>query len=98
MNWKSRQLSIILTAAFSYSGLVTSFYHHHDFSLDSGFSLCKFVAEVPLADNAAAQQPLKPYFVSLYSFSEVSLSRSTTFSIGLTARAPPASVLSAEHI
>ncbi len=96
MNWDSRHLSIIFIAALLYSGLFTSFYHHNDFSPYSGCSLCKFVGEVSFADTAAPQQPVKPYFTSLYAFPETSLHISTTFPIGLIARAPPASALSGQ--
>jgi hypothetical protein len=90
MNWKSRHLSIIFIAALLYSGLVTSFYHHHDFSLHSGCGFCKFVAEVPLADNAAPQQPIGPYFISLHVFLGSTFQASVAPSTGLIARAPPA--------
>ncbi len=96
MDLKNRHLSIIFIAAFLYSGLFTSFYHHSDFSFYSGCSLCKFVAEVSSADNAAPQQPVEPYFISLYAFPETSFHISTTFPIGLIARAPPAFDLSGQ--
>ena len=97
MSLNSRHLSIIFIAAFLYAGLFTSFYHHnYECSPYSGCSLCKFVGEVSSADNAAPQQPVEPYFISLYAFPETSLHFSTTFPVGLIARAPPVSALSGQ--
>lgn len=94
MNWKNKQLSAIFIATFLYSVLVTSFYHHDDFSFRSGCGLCKFIAEACIADNAAPAQPVLPYFVPVYVFPEAAVHIGAAGATAVIPRAPPASVLS----
>ncbi len=86
---EKRQLSVLLIAAILYFVLITAFYHHHSFSVRAGCSLCKFIAELYVADNAAPPQQIIPFFVPLYAFPENSLTIIEIFSDSPDARAPP---------
>ncbi len=94
MNCKNRQLSALLIGALFYFILLTSYYHHDDSSIRSGCSLCKFVAESWLADNAAPAEPVLPYFTPLYVLRGAPVHVGTAPASGTIARAPPASLKS----